>query len=115
MARRNVVYDMHDSAPALLEAKYGRSRLLRAALALAQRLAVRLASEVIVTNESQREIARRAAPRRVGRGSVVRNGPREREFGTPSAPRAGELRAPRLIYLGALGVQDGVLDLADLL
>ena len=60
----SVVYDMHDSAPELFEAKFGRGpagTVLRAA----QRAAVACADEVIVTNETQRElaIARPAAPR----------------------------------------------------
>jgi glycosyltransferase involved in cell wall biosynthesis len=45
----------------------------------------------------------------------VRNGPRAREFGEPPPARPGRLPAPRLVYVGALDVQDGVLDLPRLL
>ncbi len=45
----------------------------------------------------------------------MRNGPRVAEFPEPSGGAPGELSAPKLIYVGTLDVQDGVLDLPDLL
>lgn len=109
-----VVYDMHDSGPELFEAKFGSSIGL-GALRSAQRAAIGSAHQVIVTNESQRElvIARgRRSPRDV---TIVRNGPRIRDFPSPPAGRPGELTAPRLVYVGTLDVQDGVLELPELL
>jgi len=113
LLRRRVVFDLHDSAPELFAAKFGRAPLVQAGLRAAQRTAIRWASHVVVTNESQRELARRRGRRRPV--SVVRNGPRRREFGEPPPGRAGPLTAPRLIYVGALDVQDGVLELPRLL
>jgi glycosyltransferase involved in cell wall biosynthesis len=109
---RSVVYDMHDSGPELFETKFGSARATWA-LRAAQRAAIGCAHEVIVTNETQREIVLdrgRATARQV---TVVRNGPRAREFPAPPPARPGSLRAPRLIYVGALDLQDGVLDLAE--
>jgi glycosyltransferase involved in cell wall biosynthesis len=109
-----VVYDMHDSGPELFEAKFGSSIWVRA-LRAAQRAAIGCAHQVIVTNESQRElvIARGGcSPRDV---TIVRNGPRSSEFPSPPAGRPGELIAPRLVYVGTLDVQDGVLQLPELL
>jgi glycosyltransferase involved in cell wall biosynthesis len=111
---RKVVYDMHDSGPELFEAKFG-SSLALGALRAAQRAAIRCAHQVIVTNETQRELAivrGRRAPQDV---TVVRNGPRAAEFPEPPRGRPGELAAPKLVYVGTLDVQDGVLELPELL
>ncbi len=114
-ARRKVVFDLHDSGPELFLAKFGGSPAALAALRAAQRQAIRWASHVVVTNESQRELVHRQG-RRSGEGvSIVRNGPRAREFGASPPPRPGALATPRLVYVGALDTQDGVLELGDLL
>src|SRR5271167_268157 len=109
-----VVYDMHDSGPELFEAKFGSSIGL-GVLRAAQRAAIGCAHQVIVTNETQRELV-------IARGgcssrdvTIVRNGPRISEFPTPLAGRPGKLTAPRLVYVGTLDVQDGVLELPELL
>jgi len=115
VAGRKVVFDLHDSAPELFLAKFGPSAAALSALRAAQRQAIRTASHVIVTNESQLEMVRQRGKRFDREVSVVRNGPRGREFGEPPAPRPGSLDAPRLIYVGALDTQDGVLELPELL
>lgn len=114
LAGRAVVYDMHDSGPELFEAKFGSSSAA-GALRTAQRAAIRCADQVIVTNETQRELAIARGPRSPREVTVVRNGPRLGEFPEPLAARAGELRAPRLVYVGTLDVQDGVLELPEIL
>lgn len=106
-----VVYDMHDSGPELFEVKFGGDSRLSWALRAAQRAAIGCAHEVIVTNESQREIVLERGHRPPGEVTVVRNGPRAGEFPTQPQARTGRLQAPRLVYVGALDVQDGVLDL----
>lgn len=106
-----VVYDMHDSGPELFETKFGGDSRLSWALRAAQRAAIGCAHEVIVTNESQREIVLERGRRPPGEVTVVRNGPRASEFPTQPQARTGRLQAPRLIYVGALDVQDGVLEL----
>ena len=115
IARRKVVFDLHDSAPELFLAKFGASAALLSALRAAQRGAIRWASHVIVTNESQLELVRRRGSRSNHDVTVVRNGPRSAEFREPPSARPGKLDAPRLVYVGALDTQDGVLDLPDLL
>ena len=111
---RNVVYDMHDSAPELFEAKFG-SKVGRGAFRVAQRTAIACADQVIVTNETQRELVLARSSCSPGDVTVVRNGPRVSEFPSPPPARRGELRAPRLVYVGTLDVQDGVLALPELL
>jgi glycosyltransferase involved in cell wall biosynthesis len=114
LARRKVVYDMHDSAPELFEAKFGGSLLPRA-LRAAQRAAIRCAHQVIVTNESQRRLVIARGKRRPQDVTVVRNGPRAREFPDPPRARPGALAVPMLVYVGTLDVQDGVLELPEIL
>jgi glycosyltransferase involved in cell wall biosynthesis len=112
---RRAVFDLHDSAPELFAAKFGDGLVGGAsrALAGAQRAAVLSADLVIVTNESQRRLASALGGARV---AVVRNGPRAAEFARPlPSPRPGTLREPHLVYVGALDVQDGVLELPELL
>jgi glycosyltransferase involved in cell wall biosynthesis len=112
VARRRVVFDQHDLFPELVGTRFG-MRLARVALA-AQRAALRIADVVIVTNQSQRELAirRGAAPADV---VVVRNGPASSTLAARPATRRGPLAVPRLVYVGELGPQDGVLELPDLL
>jgi glycosyltransferase involved in cell wall biosynthesis len=109
-----VVYDMHDSGPELFQAKFGSTPAL-GALRAAQRAAIRCADHVIVTNETQRELVISRGGRSPLDVTVVRNGPRMVEFPEPLSGRAGELSAPKLVYVGTLDVQDGVLELPDLL
>jgi glycosyltransferase involved in cell wall biosynthesis len=109
-----VVYDMHDSGPELFAAKFGASRGV-AALRLAQRAAIGAANEIVVTNESQRELVLARSGRAPEHVTVVRNGPRRAEFPAPAPARGGALLQPRLVYVGTLDVQDGVLQLPELL
>jgi glycosyltransferase involved in cell wall biosynthesis len=109
-----VIYDMHDSGPELFEAKFGQASAA-AVLRLAQRAAIRCAHHVIVTNETQRELVIARGPRAPLDVTVVRNGPRLHEFPEPLPARGGTLSEPRLVYVGTLDVQDGVLDLPEML
>jgi glycosyltransferase involved in cell wall biosynthesis len=136
---RNVVYDMHDSGPELFEAKFGAAghggdapgtakpdadrsggakpgpSFAGRAMLAAQRAAIRCANQVVVTNETQRELAIARGGRRGEDVTVVRNGPRLAEFPEPVPGAPGELSAPKLIYVGTLDVQDGVLELPEIL
>jgi glycosyltransferase involved in cell wall biosynthesis len=91
------------------------SSLLARTMLAAQVAALRCAHQVIVTNETQRELAIARGARSPDHVTVVRNGPRIAEFPEPSPGAPGELAAPKLIYVGTLDVQDGVLDLPHLL
>jgi glycosyltransferase involved in cell wall biosynthesis len=112
---RQVIFDLHDSGPELFQAKFGHSPLTLALLRAAQRAAIRCASQVIVTNQSQLEMVRSRGSIPGARISMVRNGPRKAEFHTATPGRGGELRDMRLVYVGALDMQDGVLELPNLL
>lgn len=112
--RRRVVFDHHDLFPELVAAKFGSPRLERLA-AVAQRASLRTASAVLVTNESQRSLALERTGLEPATVTIVRNGPRRATLATSAQARPIVLEAPRLVFLGALGTEDGVLDLPELL
>jgi glycosyltransferase involved in cell wall biosynthesis len=112
--RRRVVFDQHDLFPELIEERFGPSRLSAVARA-AERGALWTASTVIVANESHRELVRGRGRVRDARITVVRNGPRRATLVDEVAVRDGALAEPRLVYVGELAPQDGVLDLPALL
>jgi glycosyltransferase involved in cell wall biosynthesis len=108
-----VVFDQHDLFPELVAEKLGSGTPLALARR-AQRMTIRLADLTIATNESHREsaIAAGADP---GRVIVVRNGiPRDAQARAQPV-RPGALDDPHLLFVGALGRQDGVMHLADVL
>ncbi|HET6449402.1 MAG TPA: glycosyltransferase family 4 protein, partial [Conexibacter sp.] len=110
---RRVVFDHHDLAPELFTAKFGNSPLRRV-LEWCEHASIVVAHLVLAANESHREIATRR-----GRGrtpvAVVRNGPPRAALAAAQPPRAGELRAPALLFLGSMESQDGVDELPRLL
>ena len=111
---RAVVFDHHDLFPELVELRTGSVFYVLIARA-AQWLAVRTATTVIVTNESQRDIVlrrTRIAPERV---VIVRNGPARAMLAANGARRPGVLAEPAIVFVGELSHQDGVLALPDLL
>jgi glycosyltransferase involved in cell wall biosynthesis len=111
---RAVVFDHHDLFPELLSDKFGSSRL-RPLAAAAQRASFRSADSVLVTNRSQAEIALRRGGLAAERVTIVRNGPRRATIADPAPPRGGVLDDPRLVFVGELDLQDGVLSLPLLL
>lgn len=114
-ARRGcrLVFDQHDLFPELVEEKFGPGPMLAAARA-AQRMTLRLADLTLATNESHREAAIRAGAR-PERVIVVRNAIAHAAYERARPLRRGALKDPHLVYVGALGSQDGVIHLADVL
>jgi glycosyltransferase involved in cell wall biosynthesis len=104
---RSVVYDQHDLAPELMRVKFGDSRLV-APLVLMERATCRLASLVIVPNESHRAVACERGGVAATRVAVVRNGPPEATLAGSVNGRPGRLRDPHLVFLGSMESQDGV-------
>jgi glycosyltransferase involved in cell wall biosynthesis len=111
---RKFVFDQHDLFPDLLRERIGASPLLPLAFA-AQRAALRTASVILVTNDSQRELALERARLDPTRVFVVRNGPPRATLVAEPHTSDGALAEPGLVYLGELGPQDGVLALPDIL
>jgi glycosyltransferase involved in cell wall biosynthesis len=111
---RQVVFDHHDLAPELFEAKFGDSPVVRV-MRLFERLTFRSATLVVAANDSHREVAMERGGVPPERIVVVRNGPPRAAFEAATEPRGGELDEPRLLFLGSMESQDGVDDLIPLL
>ena len=108
---KRFVYDQHDLAPEMYCARFHgpRNKLVHRALVWLEQLSCRLADHIIVTNESYKamNIERSAvAPQRV---TVVRNGPDcDRLRPLPPDPTLALKENIQLVYVGVMGVQDGV-------
>ena len=111
---RGVVFDHHDLAPELFEAKFGQSAIV-ATLRHFERLTFLSASTVLAANESHREIATGRGGLPPARVTVVRNGPPRAALEGATDPRGGTLDDPHLLFLGSMESQDGVDDLVPLL
>lgn len=112
---REVVFDHHDLAPELFEAKFGADSPLLGLLRRCERLTFNASTLVIAANESHREVAEGrggVAPERI---VVVRNGPPARAFEGVRPGRGGNLPEPNLLFLGSMESQDGVDELVPLL
>jgi glycosyltransferase involved in cell wall biosynthesis len=111
---RRVVFDHHDLAPELFEAKFGASAVT-GVLRLFERLTFAGATLVIAANESHREVARTRGGVPAERIAIVRNGPPRAAFEAATEPRGGVLEDPHLLFLGSMESQDGVDELLPLL
>jgi glycosyltransferase involved in cell wall biosynthesis len=111
---REVVFDHHDLAPELFEAKFGASRI-SAVLRHFERLTFGSATLAIAANESHREVAIERGGMPPDRVVVVRNGPPRAAFEAATEPRGGVLEDPHLLFLGSMEIQDGVDKLVPLL
>jgi glycosyltransferase involved in cell wall biosynthesis len=112
---RRFVFDQHDLFPSLFEQRFGRGPLWRIA-DFANRMMIRNADLVLVTNRTHLEHARRRCRRPGTQIVLVRNGPRQSTVSAgPPAIRPGRLIDPRLVYVGALEPQDGVRQLPQVL
>jgi glycosyltransferase involved in cell wall biosynthesis len=104
-----VVYDQHDLNPELFDVLYPRAPgWLRRLVLLAERLAVRMADEVIVTNDTARRRAiehHGIPPERV---TVVRNGPRRTEIAQIRTAAPREPKTVSVGYVGNINPQDGL-------
>jgi glycosyltransferase involved in cell wall biosynthesis len=112
---RRFVFDEHDLFPGLFEQRFGRGQLWRIA-DFSNRMMIRNADIVLVTNGTHLEDARRRRPRSSTQIALVRNGPRQSTVSRrPPTIRPGGLVDPKLVYVGALEPQDGVDQLPEIL
>jgi glycosyltransferase involved in cell wall biosynthesis len=103
------IFDQHDPAPELYEAKFQRRGFLYRLAKVAERLTFRTADAVVVTNESCREIAVTRGKVSPDRVFVVRNCPDLDEFRLPDPqPDLKRGRTHMVVYVGIMGSQDGV-------
>jgi glycosyltransferase involved in cell wall biosynthesis len=104
------IFDHHDLAPELLEAKFGGGkRVLGALIRLAEKCSFRVANVSIATNDSFKEVAVIRGGKRPERVFVVRNCPDlttlHRE---PARPEIKHGRPLLVVYVGFMGQQDGL-------
>lgn len=103
------VFDHHDLCPELYESKYHRRDFLWRALVWMERKQFDTADAVIATNESYRQVALTRGRKSPEDVAVVRSGPLlERFQPVPAEPALKRGRKHLGVYLGVMGVQDGV-------
>lgn len=103
------IFDHHDAAPELYEAKYERRGLAYRLQTWLERLTYRLSDVVIATNESYRQLALTRGRRAPHRVFVVRNAPDPaRVAAVPENPKWRFGKAHMVGYVGAMGEQDGL-------
>jgi glycosyltransferase involved in cell wall biosynthesis len=103
------VFDDHDLCPELYESKYGHKGFLWKCLRWMERKQFDTADGVIATNESYKEVATTRGGKKPEDVVVVRSGPRLELF-KPVPPNISLKRGRKHmgVYLGVMGVQDGV-------
>lgn len=109
-----LIFDHHDLSPELFELKFGRRRVVRAAVLAAERFALRRADVVIASNATYAAIERRRGPVAADRIFVVRNGPDPASI-HPDRPRP-ELkdgRAHLVCWIGMMAGGEGLHHLVD--
>lgn len=104
------IFDHHDLAPEVFEAKFGKSNgLLSAFTRLAERVSFSVADVSLATNESFRQVAVQRGKKRPEQVFVVRNCPDLKTFQPgPARPEMKHGKAFLVAYVGFMGRQDGV-------
>jgi glycosyltransferase involved in cell wall biosynthesis len=103
------VFDQHDLAPELFEAKFGCKGFLYRLVQLAERLTFKTADMAIATNDSCRAIALSRGGVSPDHSSVVRGCPDLDTFRLPAAQHdLKQGRTHLVLYVGIMGPQDGV-------
>ena len=103
------IFDQHDLSPELFRAKFRREPLIEKILLWAETCSYRLASHVIVTNQSAYEVAVGRGKIRPEKVTIVRNGPDLNRFraGAPE-PHLKKGATYLALYVGCIEKQDGI-------
>jgi glycosyltransferase involved in cell wall biosynthesis len=111
LAGTRFVFDHHDLAPEMYEARFReRARpIVQRALRWFERLTFRAADHVIATNESYREVAIERGGLPPERVTVVRNGPLLERWSSAAPDPTWQAKAPTLVgYVGEMAMHDGI-------
>ncbi len=110
LLRKKYVFDQHDLAPEIFQAKFqNRMKTLYRLLLFFERLSYKTADVVITTNESQKQIALQRGGCSEKKVFVVRNGPDLIRFvEVMPEPALKQGKEFLLAYVGVMGTQDGV-------
>ncbi len=108
---KRFIFDHHDLAPEMYQARFGvqRKGLVYHALVLLEKLSCRLADHVIATNRSYREVEMSRSGIPEERITIVRNGPELAPYmeATPD-PSLKQEGKTSIVFAGVMGPQDGV-------
>lgn len=104
------IFDQHDPAPELFEAKFGRrSGVLYNLLCFFEFCSYRIADSCIATNDSFRQLALTRGKKLAKEVFVVRNSPDLSSFCAPRTAASAQSGKPYLVaYVGFMGSQDGL-------
>lgn len=107
---KRFVFDHHDLVPELFEERFGKDRKLLLSISrFMERMSFRLATHVISTNESYRQVAISRGGKNESEVTVVRNGPDPDDFAESTPNEEVRTMAPTVVgYLGNMNPQDGV-------
>jgi glycosyltransferase involved in cell wall biosynthesis len=107
---KRFVFDHHDLVPELFEERFGKGRQNLLSIGrFMERMSFRLATHVISTNESYRQVALKRGGKKPNEVTVVRNGPDPQDFPETDPKKDIRALAPIVVgYLGNMNPQDGV-------
>jgi glycosyltransferase involved in cell wall biosynthesis len=107
---KKFVFDHHDLAPELYLSRYGvKGGFLYKALLQEEKFCLRSANMVIATNESYKEIDIERARIKPEKVFIVRNGPELESMRlVPPDDKLKRMNKSILVYVGAMGPQDGI-------
>jgi glycosyltransferase involved in cell wall biosynthesis len=108
---KRFVYDHHDLAPEMYEARFGAgaNKFVRRMLLLLEKLSYRVADHVISTNESYRAVAMTRGGVASEAITIVRNGPDLHTTFSAEPDAALRARAKTILaYVGNMARQDGI-------
>jgi glycosyltransferase involved in cell wall biosynthesis len=103
-----VIYDVHDLAPEMFEAKFGRRGLLYRCVCLAERITLRLSDAVMATNQSVLAAVTRRGKKNNDEVFVVRTAPSKLNQSLPADPQLKNGKRYLVGYIGVMGNADGV-------
>lgn len=99
-----IIYDQHDPIPELFDVRFGqRAPILGRIIRLFEKINIALADHVITINESCRDSVLRKVKKRHDQVTIVRNGPRKRDFDISKTDQYLKIRALGRIVVGYLG------------
>ena len=109
---KKVIYDQHDPIPELFEVRFGhRVPILGHIIRLFERIAITIADHVITINETCRKSVLKKVKKRPNQVTIVRNGPRRRDFDIKGIDPDSKIRMLGKIivgYLGNMNPQDNI-------
>ena len=111
--RVKYIFDVHDLSPELYSSVYkNNSGLIHKALVLAEKLSCKIADVIITTNHSYQDVISNRNKIEKSRIFVVRNDPQLEEFLLSESQGIQRVEGKKIIlFLGAINLQDGVIEL----